>query len=59
MQIEIKCILLCETFLNNNNVNMFGMQGYNCISKHRQLMTRGGVASYIENDISLHQKGVP
>ena len=31
---------------------MFTMHGYNCISKHRQLMKRGGIAMYITNNIS-------
>ena len=29
----IHCILLCETFLNDNNSSLFPIPGYNCICK--------------------------
>ena len=46
------CILLCETFVNDNNSARFPIPGYNCICKNRQNATRGGIAIYIREETS-------
>ena len=45
--ITIDCILLCETFLNDNIVDQFQIPGYNLICQNRKTKTRGGVAIYL------------
>ena len=53
----IHCILLCETFLNDNNSSLFPIPGYNFICKNRQNSTRGGIAIYIREEISYTVRG--
>ncbi len=46
--IRLDFILLCETFLCENNHDMFDLPGYHkLISKHRKHTTGGGVAIYV------------
>ena len=47
----IHCILLCETFLNDNS-SLFPIPGFNFICKNRQSSTRGGIAIYIREERS-------
>ena len=56
MQISFQFILLCQTFLNDRNCQMYTLPGYTFISKHRQNKTRGGVGIYIRNDISFNRR---
>lgn len=51
--IEIQFILLCETFLNQNNAHLYNIEGYTFISRHRQTIKRGGVGIYVKNDIKF------
>jgi len=46
-------ILLCETFLNNNNENLYQLNGYQFISKSRVRKACGGVAMYIKNELNF------
>ena len=60
--IIIDFILLCETFLNENNVALCKIDGYNLVCKNRTKGSRGGVAIYvleglsykIRNDLAVH-----
>lgn len=54
--IILDCILLCETFLHENNVQLAEIPGYNLVSKHRSNLKRGGVAIYIRNELSYKVK---
>jgi len=59
-------ILLCETFLNDKNQNLYQLIGYQFISKPRVNKACGGVAIYVKNelnfkmrnDISPHTEGI-
>ena len=51
-QINPDIILLCETFLNGKNENLYQLPDYQFISKCRANKTCGGVGMYIKNDLS-------
>jgi len=51
ISIPIHFILLCETFLTDNNVHMCAIPGYNLVFRNRRTNSRGGVAIYIKNDL--------
>ncbi len=63
---EVDLILICETFLNDSNKNTVDINGYTLREDHRQNMTQGGVAVYINNklqfvprpDLSIFDEGV-
>lgn len=63
---QIDIILLCETFLNENNSENYNLKGYNFIYKNRSNRTKGGVGMYIKNyinyklrdDISIFEEGI-
>jgi hypothetical protein len=63
--INIDFILLCETFLNDSNTQLYNLQGYNLISQNRSRLARGGVAIYVKseynyklrNDLSVNVEG--
>ena len=63
---EVDLILLCETFLNDTNKNTVDIDGYTLREDHRQNMTQGGVAVYINNklqfvprpDLAIFDEGV-
>ena len=63
---EVDLLLLCETFLNETNKNSVDINGYTLREDHRQTMTKGGVAIYINNklqftprpDLSIFDEGV-
>ena len=44
-------ILLCETFLNENNKNLYELEGFNFANKNRLNKTGGGVGIYINKEI--------
>lgn len=50
--IGIDFLLLCETFLNNTNHDMYTLEGYKFVGKHRQIAKCGGVGIFIKNGIS-------
>ena len=51
--VNIDVILLCETFINEKNKMSCAMNdlNYELIEEHRQTMSRGGVAIYINNKL--------
>ncbi len=51
--IHIDFLLLCETFLNNTNHDMYNLDGYKFVGKHRQIVKCGGVGIFIKNSISF------
>lgn len=51
--IHIDLILLCETFLNKNNFNMYNLPGYKFVCSNRPHSSRGGVAIYINDKLNF------
>jgi hypothetical protein len=47
--LDIDFVLLCETFLNDMNEDMFSITGYNFVCKNREKGKGGGVAIYIKS----------
>ena len=47
--ITVDFILLCETFLNHVNSEMFPLPGYQFVYKNKSRGKGGGVAMYISN----------
>jgi len=64
-KIHIDFIMLCETFLTDNNMHLFNIPGYNLVTQNRANLSRGGVALYINAnynykirpDISINVEG--
>jgi hypothetical protein len=54
INVNIEYILLCETFLNNNNEHLYKIEGYNL--ENKETNNRGGVAIYIRNDIPYKRR---
>jgi exonuclease III len=63
---EIYIAVVCETFMNKNNIHESTIPGYRIEYKYREEKTQGGVAIYINNkikyipreDISVFQEGL-
>ncbi len=53
MNITPDIILLCETFLHENNYNNYNLPGYSLVEKHRKNKVKGGIAIYINTDITF------
>jgi len=51
---EIDIIMLCETFINSNNLNACQLENYKLIEIHRETITRGGVGIFVNK--KLHFK---
>ena len=49
--IKLDYIMICETFLHDNNHDLFKIPGYNFEHKSRKQMRRGGVCIYINEAI--------
>lgn len=49
--ISMDLVLLCETFLNDNNYTLPNINGYKKIEKHRKNSRGGGVAMFINNNL--------
>ena len=49
IDVSLDCILLCETFLNNRNEDLYEIPGYAFLPNSRKKMTKGGVAIYIKD----------
>jgi exonuclease III len=49
---EIDILAVCETFMNENNINDCKIEGYNIEYKYRKNKTQGGVAIYINNKLN-------
>lgn len=47
--VKLDCIMLCETFINDNNAHLYEMAGYKSIYKNRKNKSRGGVALLIRD----------
>ena len=47
---------LSETWLQDSNCDVYGIQGYSCIENHRQNKSGGGVGILLKNSISFFQK---
>ena len=56
INIEIKFILLLETFLSDNNCNIYNIPGYNLICKNRAAGKRGGVVIYIKENMTYKNR---
>ncbi len=46
-------VLLCETFLNDNNAPLYNIPGYSFCYRNRIGSTRGGVALYVRDDLKF------
>jgi hypothetical protein len=51
IQIEFDFILVCETFLRDNNSHLYNIPGYKLICNNRKILSKGGVAIYIKAHI--------
>ena len=51
--IEIDLVMLCETFINDNNADLCAIPGYTFLESHRQNKSRGGVAIYVNNKFTF------
>ena len=51
LNIHLDFILLCETYLNEHNQNVYNIAGYRLISHNRKANRGGGVAIFIKNSI--------
>lgn len=64
--VKIGAILLCETFLNDLNANLFGLRNFKFFELHRHDQRGGGVGIYISSlyqpkirtDLSVYEKGI-
>ena len=54
--ISLDFILICETFLNKYNKELFQIPGYKLVSRNRINMTRGGVGIYIKDTIQFKRR---
>ena len=52
--VEIDYILLCETFVNDDNAHLFKQPNYNFIYKNRNIKSKGGVAIFIRDNIQYN-----
>ena len=53
--IKVHFILLCETFLMENNAHLYNIPGYSFIHKCRNTLSKGGVAMYILNEFNFRE----
>jgi hypothetical protein len=49
IKIDMRCIMLCKTFLTDNNYVFYTIQDYKLVCRNRQTDSRGGVAIYIRD----------
>lgn len=64
--ITVDIIVLCETFINDNNLDRCKLNDYDFIEKHRENKSKGGVAIYVHKnlryieraDISIFKEGL-
>ena len=54
--VKIDFILLCETFLKDNNQCFCNIDGYQLVCKNRQTSCKGGVALYIANEYTFVER---
>ena len=55
---QIDFILLCETFLNDENADMYQIPGYSFIQKNRKIKSKEGVGIYISNQYTYYAAGI-
>ena len=55
-EINIDLLLLCETFLTENNKNLFNIPGYDLIEEHRIEKAKGGVAIYVNQCLQYNNR---
>ena len=53
MGLAIDFIMICETFLNDANMYMFPIPGYNFACNNRLHVKGGGVALYIRDTLNI------
>ena len=53
---EIDVLMVCETFMNSINVNQCNLPEFNMEFKHRSLKAQGGVAVYINKQLSYKNR---
>ena len=51
--VTIDVILLCETWTNNNNIQLIGIPGYQCFNKNRETRQGGGILIFVRNHIRV------
>ena len=54
--LTIDVILLCETFLSDNNKDSCKLEDYELFSEHRKKLTKGGVAIYIHKKLKYNER---
>ena len=59
INIDIQFILMCITFLSDNNCDLYNIPGYNMICKNRPPGKRGGIAIYIQKHITYKHRPDP
>ena len=52
--VDIDYILLCETFLNDNNAYLYKLPNYNMIYKNKKAKSKSDVAIYVREDIQYN-----
>ena len=55
-KIHVDVILLCETFITDENKEKYQINGYELIDEHRQNITRGGVAIYVSRKLHYEER---
>ncbi len=54
--IHVDVILLCETFITDQNKEKCKLDGYDLFDEHRQKITRGGVAIYVSKKLRYKER---
>ncbi len=54
--LPLDVILICETFIRNENAKLYDIPGFNFVSKHRVIINRGGVGIYVRNSIKYRNR---
>ena len=49
-------ILLCETFLHEQNLAVCNIPGYSLVNNHRKNRKGGGVSIFIKSEIKYHRR---
>ena len=55
-KLKVDFILLCETFLNDHNVSVCKLPGYELVPESRKVRSKGGVALYISDKFTYKQR---
>ena len=55
-KIVVHSIILCETYLNDKNMNHCSIPGYNVTMKNRNVGKGGGVAIYIIDSLTFTRR---